>query len=76
MLNLPKILIYMLIVLVSLVWAATIIAGIFEEDYQPPSEIHALFAAMITALVITRRGGDDDDKDDRDRRSTDEAGTR
>jgi hypothetical protein len=50
-----------LIGLVSVVWAGTVIAGIFERDYRAPESVNALFAAVVTALVLDRRKKDDDD---------------
>jgi Na+/H+ antiporter NhaC len=65
MLNLPRWMSLALIGLVSVVWSGTVIAGIFERDYQPPESINALFAAVVTALVLDRKKKNDDHKDDK-----------
>jgi len=59
----------LLIVVVTLVWAANFVAPIFVKDYTPAPELNVAFMAIIGVLTASYRKGknDDDDEDDKPR---------
>jgi hypothetical protein len=55
--KLPDWLTWVIVGLVSAMAAANFVAGIFVEDYRTDETINALFAALVTTLILQRRGG-------------------
>jgi len=54
----------LLIVVVTLVWAANFTAPIVVKDYKPAPELNVAFMAIIGVLTASYRKENDDDEDD------------
>lgn len=52
----PKTLANMIVVLVSLVWAANFVAAVFAPDYQPDTSINFVFMTIVGGALALRRG--------------------
>lgn len=51
MLRLPRWLLVLLILVITGVWVASFVAGLFVKEYNPPESINLVFSAMVAALL-------------------------
>jgi uncharacterized membrane-anchored protein len=54
-----------LVVVISLVWVTSFVAGLLNPKYQVPEQVNLLFSSMVGGLLLhtasRRRGGDEDE---------------
>jgi hypothetical protein len=66
MIQLPKWLLIVLVLVISGVWVTSFIAGLTVRGYSPPESINLVFSAMVAAVLAQLgrqgRGGDGDGK--------------
>jgi hypothetical protein len=52
-----------ILLIVTLTWAANLVAPIWSRDYKPPAELNGAFMAIVGVYFATRDKGNSKDKD-------------